>query len=308
MIVNYFTIVNYRIMKSHFVFTTAQRNGILGLILIIILLLGGMYWSMQPSPDVMKSVQQLEEEQHIQAFIDSLKKEKTKETTYTIYPFNPNFITDYKGYKLGMSPEEIDRLHQFREKDQWVNSTAEFQQVTGVSDSLLEAISVYFKFPDWVIARQEQRRKKIKTEGQGASAKEKSDLNKASREELQQIKGVGKVLSRRILRHRRQLHGFVGNNQLKDIYGLTYEVRQRIVDRFTVQPDSSLKKLDMNSASVAELSEIYYFDYELARDIVNYRITHEGIRTFEELAKVRRFPIGRLDRLKLYLKIDSSDN
>src|SRR5690625_602201 len=205
-------------MKSHFVFTTAQRNGILGLIVVVILLLGGMYWSTHQSPDVEKSAQQQKEEQHIQAFIDSAKKEKTKETTYTIYPFNPNFITDYKGYKLGMSPEEIDRLHRFRENDQWVNSTAEFQQVTGVSDSLLGAISVYFKFPDWVVAREEQRKKKTKTKNRRTPIKEKADLNKASREELQQIKGVGKVLSRRILRHRRQLHGFVGNNQLKDIY------------------------------------------------------------------------------------------
>ena len=33
--------------------------------------------------------------------IDSLK-EVTQEYAAKIYPFNPNFISDYKGYKLGM--------------------------------------------------------------------------------------------------------------------------------------------------------------------------------------------------------------
>lgn len=49
-----------------------------------------------------------------------------------------------------MSLEELDRLRAFLEKDDWINSLADFQRVTGVSDSLLKEISPYFKFPDWV--------------------------------------------------------------------------------------------------------------------------------------------------------------
>jgi hypothetical protein len=60
-----------------------------------------------------------------------------------IYPFNPNFITDFKGYKLGMSVTEIDRLLAFRKTNRYVNSAAEFQQVTQVSDSLLAQIAPF---------------------------------------------------------------------------------------------------------------------------------------------------------------------
>ena len=85
----------------------------------------------------------------LQSNIDSLKSEKPQ-TTYKIYPFNPNFITDFKGHKLGMSVEQIDRLLAFRKQGKFANSPEEFQKVTGISDSLLNAISPYFKFPDWV--------------------------------------------------------------------------------------------------------------------------------------------------------------
>ena len=48
--------------------------------------------------------------------IDSLK-EAAQENSNKIYPFNPNFISDYKGYKLGMSETQIDKLHQFRKQN-----------------------------------------------------------------------------------------------------------------------------------------------------------------------------------------------
>ena len=85
----------------------------------------------------------------MQTEIDSLKA-ISKEDVYKITPFNPNFITDFKGYKLGMKVSEIDRLLAFRKTNKYVNSAQEFQKVTQVSDSLLAVIAPYFKFPDWV--------------------------------------------------------------------------------------------------------------------------------------------------------------
>ena len=49
-----------------------------------------------------------------------------------------------------MSSEEIDRLLDYRKQNKWINSKEEFKKVTKVSDSLLDQISSYFKFPDWV--------------------------------------------------------------------------------------------------------------------------------------------------------------
>ena len=56
------------------------------------------------------------------------------------YRFNPNFISDFKAYQLGLSVEEADRLFAFRAKGKYANSPKEFQKVTGVNDSLLSLI------------------------------------------------------------------------------------------------------------------------------------------------------------------------
>jgi hypothetical protein len=57
----------------------------------------------------------------VQNEIDSLKLEVAKNKD-TIYPFNPNFISDYKGYKLGLTVNEIDRLHHVSAQNKFFNS------------------------------------------------------------------------------------------------------------------------------------------------------------------------------------------
>ena len=51
-----------------------------------------------------------------------------------MYPFNPNYISDYKGYQLGMNVDEIDRLLAHREQSLYVNLAKEFQTITKISE------------------------------------------------------------------------------------------------------------------------------------------------------------------------------
>jgi hypothetical protein len=133
--------------KQYFIFNKEQKIGLavlVGLIITVQLLYFFVDFSTKKTPTK-------EEEQWlaVQTEIDSLKSISNEEA-YKMYPFNPNFITDFKGYKLGMKVAEIDRLLAFRKTNKYVNSAQEFQKVTKVSDSLLAVIAPYFKFPDWV--------------------------------------------------------------------------------------------------------------------------------------------------------------
>ncbi|WP_121667179.1 ComEA family DNA-binding protein [Mesonia aquimarina] len=291
--------MNYK--KSHFVYNRSQRNGIFLLIIIIVALLGGMFY-VNNSSENFTEINKTEEEKFYQKYIDSLKKIKDKKSsTFKIYPFNPNFITDYKGYTLGMTPEQIDRLHQFRSNEKWINSKADFQRVTKVSDSLLKEISPYFKFPDWVV---EQRKSKQKSLSTKLSFAQKKDLNVATAKDLEAINGIGETFALRIIRYRNKLGGFVDNIQLKDVYGIPFETEEKLLNKFTVKTPKAIKRKNINTASIIDLSEIVYFNYELAREIINYRLLNEGIDTFEELAKIDDFPSHKIERIKLYLRID----
>ena len=288
-------------MKSHFTFTKKQRNGIFLLILIIILL-QCVYFFVDFSPEEPKVNQN--ELEIFQNEIDSLRLVEIDNRKPKIYPFNPNFITDYKGYMLGMTNEEIDRLLQFRAKDKWVNSVEEFQQVTKVSDSLLAKISPYFKFPDWVTNPKPKTNYSYQNSNQPKTYEQKQDLNTASASQLQKINGIGEAYSKRIVAYRDKLGGFMADVQLQEVYGLSPEVIERIKEQFTVKMPKQVEKINLNTATIEELVTIQYIDYEIAHHIIEQRTLREGYKTLDELLKVKSFPINKIEIIKLYLKLN----
>ena len=280
-------------------FTRGQRNGLLVLFgEIIVLQL--LYWfvganSINSVPLAAKDWLSL------QVKIDELKN--NKQTRSTLYPFNPNFITDYKGYKLGMSVEEIDRLHTFRKTNRFVNSTAEFQKVTGVSDALLNKISPFFKFPDWVENKQNGGFKKYSKFGYKEKTKAiKIDINLATKEDLIKVYGVGEVIANRIIAQRNSLKGFVVMEQLNEVWGLSPEVIENINSQFCVSKAPELELIDINNASLKELSQFIYFKYALAKQILIYRSMNGDFKNIEDLSKIKGFPVDKAKIIALYLK------
>ena len=240
----------------------------------------------------------------IQKQIDSLKQLALIEEAPKIYPFNPNFITDYKGYTLGMSPEEIDRLFKFRKTGKYVNSVAAFQKVTQVSDSLLNTFSAYFKFPDWIQKNKKENKVSVIRDKSSSPKKEIIDLNLASQEELMQIYGIGEKLSARILKFRDRLGGFLVNEQLYDVYGLDAQTVSRTLERFQVLNPPEIEKIKINTATVLEISQLIYINRAQAVRIVRHREENGLFNSLEEMDTMFNDSKEKIDRIGLYLSFE----
>ncbi len=280
-----------------FDFTRAQRVGILALCGLIIALQTIYYTVNFQSKDNEKIVKEVW--LPIQNQTDSTSTKSTYKKK--IYPFNPNFITDFKGYQLGMSIAEIDRLLAFRKQNKFVNSAKEFQEVTKVSDSLLKVISTNFKFPDWVNNKSNAA---INYKNGTFEKKEKLtilDINQATKEDLMKVNGIGNALSERILKQKEVFGGFVSMEQMSDIWGLSPEVIEKLQTNFVVKNIPNLNKIAINKASLKELSQFYYFKYPLAKAIVTYR-SMNGMIKIEDLSKINGFPLEKIKIIALYLE------
>ncbi len=292
-------------LKSHFKFDKQERNGIFFLLLLIVFV--------QVALTVIRFQQrdynaELNVDTRLQKHIDSLKQTALTGRQKKVYPFNPNFITDYKGYTLGLTPSEIDRLHKFRESGKYVNSAAEFQKVTKVSDSVLHIISPYFKFPEWSNKGSNDKDNQVPKTNTSKTAPVphlKKDLNTVTAEELRYVNGIGSVLSKRIIKFRDRLGGFQVGVQLYDVYGLDKQVADRVLKRFQVVSPPTIARINVNSADIQELQSLIYISRDLANEIVTYRNAHGPFEAKQELALVPGFPKDKIDRIGLYLSFEN---
>ena len=296
-----------KIFTSHFWYNKSQRNGIflLGLIIIVLQVLIFM--------DVFSSDEKIATENpEILAFqnqIDSLKAVEVESKIPKIFPFNPNYITDFKGEQLGMSLEEIDRLVAFRKTGKFVNSRKEFQNVTKISDSLLAKIAPFFKFPDWVEKQHQYQKEnsisdKFTYQNYKKTAKNDvstTDLNKATSADLQYISGIGEKTAERIIQYRSKLQGFTLNEQLYEVWGLQKEIADKTLETFTVKQKPIIKTVNINSLSFKELLRIPYMNYTLCKKIFDYKDEVAEIQKISELKNIEDFPLDIYNRLVLYL-------
>ncbi|PQJ81228.1 ComEA family DNA-binding protein [Polaribacter glomeratus] len=291
------------IFKSHFWYNKSQRNGIFFLIFFILLLQVIIFSDVFSSDEIIDI-----NKPEIVAFqtqIDSLKAVEIENRKPKIYPFNPNYITDYKGEQLGMSLAEIDRLLAFRSTNKFINSKDEFQQVTKVSDSLLAKIAPYFKFPDWVVNQNNANPRKQSfyknNDILNAVARSTTDINKATAADFKTINGIGFAFSERIIQYRSKLQGFTFENQLYEVWGLDKIVADKVLSTFKIVDRPIIKKVNVNTVTFKDLLKNPYINYELCKKIFNYRDEVAELQDISELKNIKDFPLEKYDRIVLYL-------
>jgi DNA uptake protein ComE-like DNA-binding protein len=293
--------------NTWYYYTKSQRRGFVALFVIILIVQVILLFASK------LTYQTKDYSQNFDA--DYLEKKKYIDSLYlaanerkdTIYPFNPNYITDYRGQMLEMTIEEIDRLHRFRKENKFVNSVREFQAITQVSDEWIAKYSPFFQFPDWVTQKESNKQaySNHKSNWKKSEQQEqivKQDINQATSEDLQKVRGIGPVFSERIIKDRNKYGGYVSTQQLYFVYGLEEEVLDELKKYFEVGTLPAIKKINVNEASINELKEVPYLNYYIAREIVKYRSMNGDFTNKNDLKEIDKFPLDKIDIISLYLE------
>jgi len=228
-----------------------------------------------------------EMERH-QAFIDSMIGAQKKRNNI-IHPFNPNYLTDYRAYVLGIEKNTIDRLFAFRKSGKFINSAAEFKRITQMEDSLFESIKPFLKFPNFTKYKKEKVFKNLK-----------KDINEVEEFDFLKVKGIGKVLSSRIVKYRKYIKGFSTLDQLYEVYGLDSLAVDNVKNHFEIQKLPELKKIKISEASLYDLSRIPYINREESTEIIKLRTRQKKI-ILEDLFHITGFDSLKISRISLYL-------
>ncbi|MEM9416919.1 MAG: helix-hairpin-helix domain-containing protein [Bacteroidota bacterium] len=127
------------------------------------------------------------------------------------------------------------------------------------------------------------------------------DINTANATQLRTIKGIGEILSARIVKFRDKLGGFVQLDQYEEVYGLQPEVVDRLKRRAYISLNFRPQCLDINTVDIQTLAAHPYLTYQQARAIVRYREQHGLFPHLEALKDLVLKDSTMLEKIRPYL-------
>ncbi|SFE65176.1 ComEA family DNA-binding protein [Thermoflexibacter ruber] len=231
------------------------------------------------------------------------------------FAFNPNELNTVQWKSLGLKPYLAERIIKYRSKGGSFKVKSDLMKIYGFPKELYQRLYSYIQLPEnqekiMIEKEYKQEISEINISSEKIenkpNFKEKSviqpfDINTADTAQLKQIKGIGAVLSERIVKFRDNLGGFYSIEQVKEVYGLKEEVYQELAKYAKTSKGFELKHININTADVNTLKSHPYIGYKNAQIIVNYRQQHGKFANAEDLLKTKSIDEIQLNKLKMYL-------
>lgn len=233
---------------------------------------------------------------------ESQKKEVNRiplkeEIAISFFEFDPNTATEEDLKALGFSAGLTKRLLNYRNKGGKFRIKSDLKKLYGMDSVFYQSLIPFIELPE-KITYPENEKLVVKNEIIPF------DLNDADTTLLQSIYGIGPVLSKRIVKYRESLGGFVSKDQLNEIYGLDSVVVNRLVKRSFLLDDFEPQKFNINTAEENELATHPYLSRKIARAIVTYRFQHGKFQTIEDLQKIQVMEKKVFDKIYPYLTVE----
>lgn len=281
-----------KFFKEYFTFNRRERNGIL--ILCAILLLLVLFNFSIPflfNNDVPRQDATFKSE--VETFLarqkqyeDSVSKSRSaksfnyksykRETPASYFYFNPNNLPEEKWKQLGLKDWQIKVIKNYERKGGKFYSKEDVKKIYGISPKLYASLEPYILIP----ASPKEEIKKEKA----VKAPAVIELNTADSAILTTLKGIGPAFASRIIKYRDRLGGFTSKEQLKEVYGINEETYTLVAGNVTADA-SAIKKISINTASAEELKNHPYLNRNISNSIVNIRKMHGSYRNIEEIRR-----------------------
>lgn len=230
-------------------------------------------------------------------------------TKYRFKPFNPNSVSFEELLAFGLSKAQASNIVNYRDKSGGFRDEAHFRKLYCMTDELFALISPYLVFESKTENRIESiAMEEAKIEKSDSKAQNKVrevlvlDLNACDSLDLQQIRGIGKVRAARIYKYGKRLGGYVNVEQLKEVYGIDNELFEQIKGHFTVGK-TDLRKINMNSDEIKQLTAHPYIDFQLAKALIRFRKDYgKDFQSAEEIRYIHFLSEQEAEKLIPYLK------
>lgn len=272
-----------------------------------------------------RTITSLEKQKHANDSLQLIEKEENKEKynlayasnsteNISFFAFDPNQISINQWKSLGLKPYLAERIEKYRTKGGKFKTKSDLQKIYGFPEDLYQRLYAYIQLPDKLedskVTKEYKQEKSTDIASENLPKKEyvkkenalqTFDINTADTAQLKQIRGIGAVISERIVKFRNSVGGFHSLEQVKEVYGIKDEVYQELSKYALMSKGFEVKKININTATLELLKAHPYIGYKNAQIIINYRHQHGNYASADDLLKTKVIDETQVQKLKPYL-------
>ena len=253
---------------------------------------------------------QKNENENVYAYQYDKRKSSYNETDIIkgeLFYFDPNTITGSEWKRLGLRDKTIKTIENYRGKGGRFYKPEDLQRIYGLRDDEYERLKPFIKIGSNTPETKEAPVSLIpKDETQPAKTYVARysiiDVNNADTTAFISLPGIGSKLAARIITFREKLGGFYSVEQVGETYGLPDSTFQNIKQWLKLD-NPSVKKININTATVDEMKAHPYIKYSLANPIVAYRYEHGMFSKIEDIKKVMTVTDEIYKKITPYLSV-----
>ena len=207
-----------------------------------------------------------------------------------LFYFDPNTLSKEGWQKLGLRDKTIGTIQNYISKGGKFRKPEDLQRIYGLFPNEFERIAPYIKIES---ASEINISKDFTDNNDKENQPAKTypsrysiiDINTADTTAFISLPGIGSKLAFRVVTFRDKLGGFYSINQVGETFGLPDSTFQKI-KQFLKLENGTVKKININTATVDQLKAHPYIRYILANPIIAYRNEHGIFSKIEDLKKL----------------------
>lgn len=301
-------------VRNFFGISSTEVNAFIILLplMIILLILFPFYHYLFPGPQTDISADSEQLQNLVAELAESNKKipdESHKEIRY-ISSFDPNTASFEDLLTVGMDTIVAARLIKYRNSGGIFKYKEDIRKIYGVDEKLYSSLEETNSLPKKQVPvksyEPEFVSKKLpaaKSEKEREAKEILFNINKADTITLAEIRGIGLILSARIIKYRDLLGGFIDTTQYKEVYGLKPEVLEQLYKSAVIEENFLPRQIKVNTSNASQLAQHPYISWTIAKAIVSYRNQHGDFTSLDQISAIKVIDESALARIKSYLSL-----
>jgi DNA uptake protein ComE-like DNA-binding protein len=220
------------------------------------------------------------------------------------FHFNPNNVKKEELIKFGLTEKQASNLVNYVKAGGKFKKKEDLKRLYCMSDYLYNQVSPYIIIPQTNEIKSQEAFKSNPNNNTLLFTKPILifDLNQADTLDLQALRGIGPSYARRIYNYGKSLGGYVSLEQLKEVYGMNDTLYQKIIPFLKLEKIEP-KKININTATIKELSNHPYIDFYLAKAIIKLRQEITTYKTLDQIRQVHLLDEKTYEKLLPYLEL-----